>query len=369
MTDGPQAFLGPAALGLRRPGLAERIVGLAYHAGLAPGALRLRRRDDPGAAENDALALGLASVMASVGLDAEVRSHAPGPAHDPSPAAIARAAADPQALAIEVEGEGWAMTLPLEPGLAAGAARRLDLGAEAALRLLLGLFDACLADWAVAGPCGEVAAQLQGQIRGQLQGQPPLSRFTWRGPDLLTDLEALASPLPTVELHRSITGAVALLGGAGFEPETLRAALPALSESWTPPPVQWLAAPGGEAAPLRPVSARLKRRQELLARRLADRTGIQACDPAAAAAIEARTDPSALSAEEGEELSAFVGEAAVTLGGAWFRLLDPTVPFPASLVVLLGGRAPFYPHAGVERWRQGGIAPTAALEKARRALG
>jgi hypothetical protein len=369
------AFLGPAELGLRQPEQVVRVVDLAHRAGLQAKAMRVHRSDPPGSPGPDAFAVGLANILAATGVAAEVRNHptdsGASSSESPSPDAIARAAADPTAVSLDLAGDGWALSLPLRPGLATGAARQLDPANETALRMLFGLFDACLADWAVAGPHDHIATCIAGYANATGPGasSPPVGRFTWRGPDLLTDIEALGTAaLSDVDLHRSATGAVVLLCKPECDPDSLKLRLPPLAESWDRPPIRWLAVPGQDPAPLRPASAKLQRRQQSFASRVADRIGLPPDAPAAVSVLEAATKPDALNPQAREEISAFVGEAARDLGGSWLRLLSSAVPFPTSLLVLLGDKVPFYPHACVERWCQGGVAPSIALETARRML-
>jgi hypothetical protein len=347
-------FLGATAVGVHPRSVAERVIGLAAHAGLAPLRLRVRHRSK-GGAEGDRFASGLAGVLAAAGIDGQVQSPAPAP-EPATPERIARAAADADVVAIEVEGAGWALTLPLAAGLASGVAPFDGIDAKG-LRFLMGLFNSCLADWAIAGPYREVESRARTVKRGRAL---PTGQFTWRGPDLLTDVEVLGAPMPAgVALHRSATGAAVLIAGG--------ADLPALRANWTLPPVRWFDFGGSEPAALRALSQRLKRRQETLAARVAQRTGLQIA-VASIDRLEATTTPASLAPQLCEELSAFVGEAALALGGAWHRVLDATIPFPASLLVLLGDRAPFYPQASIARWSQGGHPPSVTLERALAAL-
>src|SRR5262249_46383410 len=144
---------------------------------------------------DDEVVHGLANALTAVGVEGTVRSGGVGTLL-PSPEVVTKAASDPQVTALEVGGDGWALTLPLDPGLAVGVTNGLDLASASVQRMLFGLFDACLADWAIAGPYDNVAVALRDysvELGPGLLRPPPLGRFTWRGPDLLTDVEALAA--------------------------------------------------------------------------------------------------------------------------------------------------------------------------------
>lgn len=367
MIHQPTAILGLSELGFRHPGQAERVIGLAHHAGLIARRMVIRCGADINPPLPDkSLVLGLASAMAAAGITGEVHSVANADT-SPTPDSVARAAADPAVSELEFSGDGWALFLSMNAGLVSGVSANLDIAKHATQRFLLGLFDAGLADWGVAGPHPSVMEETrrcEAFFEDGKSPHPPIGRFTWRGPDLLTDVDALATTWPPgIELHRSITGGVALVADAKLNPQALLQASKDLGEAWQPPPLRWYAT-ANSAIALRSASGHLVARQQLLAKRFVQRTGAGVAGFSSLVMAENLVAHTDTPAEEIEEFSAYVGTIAVKLGGSWHRLFDPSLQFPSGLLVLMQNQSPFYPHIAVINWYSGGVPPSKALELA-----
>lgn len=359
------ALVGESPTGIRSGLLLEGIDSLLRRCGLVPERYRLVRRDE---AATEALTLiGLEQTLRAVGVAGHVHGLDDGPARL-SPEAIASALADPDVAELRTGGAGWALTLPLRPGPLMGVSTRPELTAERLPELLSGLLEACQADWAVADAPAPLAAALAGCTLHQGTTEippPPLGAFNWRCADWIPEVDWQQATLPIgATCARSFSGASVIQ----LEPATpaaraeLTAALPALGHRWSRPPLLCWQADGGAAQTLRTASPSLLARQQFLAGLVSAHFGVSPAQQELHRALASHWADSASTASRDEAFSAFVGEAATHRGGQWHHILDATIGFPFTLVVIFQGRGSFNPHAALHGWRNGGASPFAALD-------
>ncbi|WP_374475546.1 hypothetical protein [Zoogloea sp.] len=359
------ALVGESPTGIRSGLLLDGIDSLLRHCGLVPGRYRLLRRGE--AACEAGMIEGLQETLKAVGVEGEVHPLDGGPTRL-EPAALTAALADPEVVELRVGGAGWALSLPLRPGTLMAVSTRPDLPAERLPDLLSGLLEACQADWAVADTPAALATRLASQAQPPDRAEispPPLGAFNWRCADWLAEVECQQANLPVgVTCARAFSGASVIQ----VEPPTptalaaLGAALPNLERPWLRPPLLRWQADGREPQAIRPASPALAARQRFLAGQVSARFGLTPDQRSLHGALASHWAGITPTPIQDEALSAFVGEAAVCCGGRWHRVLDPTIAFPLTLLVIVGETSSFNPHAALQRWRHGGINPFAALE-------
>ncbi len=359
------ALVGESPTGIRSGLLLDGIDSLLRHCGLVPGRYRLLRRGE--AACEAGMIEGLQETLKAVGVEGEVHPLDGGPTRL-EPAALTAALADPEVVELRVGGAGWALSLPLRPGTLMAVSTRPDLPAERLPDLLSGLLEACQADWAVADTPAALATRLASQAQPTDRAEispPPLGAFNWRCADWLAEVEWQQANLPAgVTCARAFSGASVIQ----VEPPTptalaaLGAALPNLERPWLRPPLLHWQADGREPQAIRPASPALAARQRFLAGQVSARFGLTPDQRSLHGALASHWAGITPTPIQDEAFSAFVGEAAVCRGGQWHRILDATIGFPFTLVVIVEGRGCFNPHAALHRWRKGGASPFAALD-------
>lgn len=359
------ALVGESPTGIRSRLLLEGIDSLLRHCGLVPGRYRLLRHGE--AACEAGMIEGLEETLKAVGVEGEVYPLDGGPTRL-DPPALTAALADPEVVELRMGGAGWALSLPLGPGTLMAVSTRPDLPAEHLPDLLSGLLEACQADWAVADTPTVLATRLASQPQPPDRAEipaPPLGAFNWRCADWLAEVEWQQASLPaSVTCARAFSGASVIQ----VEPPTptaltaLGAALPILGRPWLRPPLLHWQADGREAQALRPASPTLAARQRFLAGQVSARFGLTPDQRKLHGALASHWAGIIATPIQDEAFSAFIGEAAICYGGRWHRVLDPTVAFPLTLLVIVGESISFNPHAALQRWRHGGINPFAALE-------
>jgi hypothetical protein len=246
-----------------------------------------------------------------------------------------------------------------------------------ALRLFAHLFDMNLVEWGLAGP--DVRAMLAPVTPTQFEDPtslPGLSWVTYVSPDLAYPADLAASThlegIRRVRTH--LGGALMALRTPAEEPELalLRERSPGLFATWCRPPIDAYPLPGGDQLLARDISpglAACQRDAAHVALEESQRHGVDETElvPATLDAVDRAFAPSAATLPPWliDSWSALAGEIAVHFGaGRWRRELDPRVPFPNNLLVLLPGHVTFAPHRELLRMLDGsGSAPGQVLRE------
>lgn len=277
---------------------------------------------------------------------------------------LLRAIADPRTRRIEIgaNSPAWQLAIPLSSGALTGtfawSAFRTPGPLEMpALRWFAHVFDMNLVEWGLVGP--GAGAMLPSDVPTDFEGPaalPGLSWITYVSPDLAYPPD-LAECLQVESIRRIRTH----IGGAVMALRTtsdtaalarLRAVCPGLFAVWDRPAIDAYPVEGGDLLLARDVSAGLancQRDAANIALAEAQRCGVER------AGLTSRTldaverafasSANALPAWLVESWSALAGELAVQHGdGEWRRELDPRLPFPDNLLVMLPGNIAFAPH-------------------------